>query len=209
MRRLAFVAIISLLASACGQKSEEAAAPPAEPAQAVAPAAPAPAGGPEFAEAVGKFDPAVNHFIWVLPSGIHGEPPWTMNVTVKHKGEVKFASKIPLTPEIVATGVYPEFPAGSEAIRLNDGGEWKAKMAEVGKVVEDLIAKFGRGDGEVIMMTEINTALEAGKKTYCAGKQSPDIRAYLEEGSPAKLTAIDMTPMKTFLEGEVAENCPA
>jgi hypothetical protein len=40
-------------------------------------------------------------------------------------------------------------------------------------------------------------------------RQDPDIRAYLEEGSPAKLTAIDMTPMKSFIQGEVRENCPA
>ena len=34
------------------------------------------------------------------------------------------------------------------------------------------------------------------------------IRAYLEEGSPAKLTAIDMTPIRGFIQKEVAENCP-
>jgi hypothetical protein len=212
MSRLAFVAIISLFATACGQKTDTAAPPSAEVLAAAAPAAPSPAAaaGPDFAEAVGRFDPTTNHFIWVLPQGIHGEAPWTMNVTVKHKGEVKFESTIPLKPEIVSPGTYAEFPADAEAIRLNDAGEWKAKMAEVGKVVDDLIAKHGRGDGEVIMMTEVNTALDdAGMKQYCAEKRNPDIRAYLEEGSPAKLTAIDMTPMKSFIQGEVRENCPA
>src|SRR5690349_3313124 len=120
MSRLAFVAIIGLLAAACGQKTEEAAAPASTGMPAATPAVAAPpadaAAGPSFAEAVGKFDPASNHFIWVLPPGIHGEPPWTMNVTVKHKGEVKFESRIPLRPEIIAAGTYAEFPAGSEAI---------------------------------------------------------------------------------------------
>jgi hypothetical protein len=129
---------------------------------------------------------------------------------VKHKGEVKFESRIPLKPEVIPAGTYAEFPADAEAIRLNDAGEWQAKMAEVGKVVDDLIAKHGRGDGEVIMMTEVNTTLdETGKQQYCAGKKLPDIRAYLEEGSPAKLTAIDMTPIRSFMQKEVAENCPA
>ena len=133
-----------------------------------------------------------------------------MNVTVKHKGEVKFESKIPLKAEIIPPGTYAEFPANSEAIRLNDAGEWKSKMAEVGKVVEDLIAKHGRGDGEVAMMTEINTALDdMGKQQYCAEKRQANIRAYLEEGSPAKLTAIDLSPITTFIAGEVAENCAA
>jgi hypothetical protein len=208
MSRLAFVAIIGLLTAACGQKTEEAAAP--LPAETPTVAPPPAAAGPSFAEAVGRFDPATNHFIWVLPQGIHGEAPWTMNVTVKHRGEVKFESKIPLKPEIIPAGTYAEFPADAEAIRLNDAGEWQAKMAEVGKVVDDLIAKHGRGDGEVVMMTEVNTALDdSGKQQYCVDRQDPDIRAYLEEGAPAKLTAIDMTPMKSFIQGEVRENCPA
>jgi hypothetical protein len=83
-------------------------------------------------------------------------------------------------------------------------------MAKVQKIIEGLIAQFGRGDGELVMMTEINTALDdAGKQAYCVEKKEPDIRAFLEETAPPKLTAIDMTPMKAFIRKEVAENCAA
>src|SRR6185295_16276376 len=110
-----------------------------------APAAPAPAAdaaapsGGSFQDAISQFNPATQHFVWVLPEGVHGKPPWEMNVTVKHRGEVKFKTTIPLKAEIAAAGSRPEFPATSETVRLSDDGSWVSHMTEVQKVIEDLI----------------------------------------------------------------------
>ncbi len=212
MSRIAIIGALALLASACGKAPETAApaAPVAETpaAPAVTPADPA-ASGESFGEAVGKFDPAKNRFIWVLPVGVHGEAPWTMNVTVKHKGEVKFETKILLTPEIVAPGTYAEFPSNSEAVRLKDSGAWASTMTEVNSMIDDLIAKFGRGDGELMMETELNTTLDdIGRQKYCAEKVSPVVQVYFEETSPPKLTKLDMAPMAVFFANEVLEDCP-
>lgn len=209
MRGRMSVAALAVLAAACTPPSNEAAPAPAETAapEVIAPAATVGAGA-SFAEAVGQFDPAVNRFIWVLPQGVHGEEPWTMNVTVKHKGEVKYETKIPLKAEIVAAGTLAEVPATSEAVRLTDGGTWKTQMVEVGKVVEDLIAQHGRGDGEMLMETELNSTLDAtGKQKYCIDRQEPVIEVYIENANSPALTKLDMTPLAMFLRQEVLEDC--
>jgi hypothetical protein len=213
MRGILMVGALALFCSACQPKTEVApiAAEPAQPAA----AAPAPATdaassiGLEFAQAVARFDPTQDHIIWATPPGVHPEGPWTLDVTVKHKGEVKHAEKIPLKAENVAAGTVADIPAGYDAVRLSDGGTFRARMAEVQKIIEGIIAQYGRGDGELVMMTEIHTALDdAGLKTYCTDRQIPDIRAYLEEATPPALTAIDLKPMSGFMQKEVEENCP-
>ncbi|HEV7690712.1 MAG TPA: hypothetical protein VGO52_07820 [Hyphomonadaceae bacterium] len=213
MRGIVLIGALALLCSAC-QPKEETPATVELPAS-TAPAAPAPATdaasyiGLEFAQAVARFDPTQNHIIWATPPGVHGEGPWTLDVTVKYKGEVKHAEKIPLKADIAAAGSVADIPAGYEAVRLSDGGTFRARMAEIQKIIEGIIAQYGRGGGELVMMTEINTALDdAGMKTYCADKKTPDIRAYLEETAPPKLTAIDLKPMGEFMQKEVEENCP-
>jgi hypothetical protein len=214
MRGMVLVGALALLCSAC-QKAETPAATVELPA-ATAPAAPAVAAsdaassiGLEFAQAVARFDPTQNHIIWATPPGVHGEGPWTLDVTVKYKDEVKHAEKIPLKADIVAAGSVADIPAGYEGVRLSDGGTFRARMVDVQKIIEGIIAQYGRGGGELVMMTEINTKLDdEGLKAYCADKKIPDIRAYLEETAPPKLTAIDLTPMSSFIQKEVEENCP-
>jgi len=213
MRGIILVGALALLCSACQPKEET-------PATAELPASTAPATpaeptdaassiGLEFAQAVARFDPTQNHIIWATPPGVHPEGPWTLDVTVKHKGEVKHAEKIPLKAENVAAGTVADIPAGYDAVRLSDGGTFRARMAAVQKIIEGIIAQYGRGDGELVMMTEIHTALDdAGLKTYCTEKKIPDIRAYLEETAPPALTAIDLKPMSGFMQKEVEENCP-
>jgi hypothetical protein len=214
MRGIVLVGALALLCSACGPKAEAPAAS-VEPPASTTPAASAPATdaassiGLEFAQAVARFDPTQNHIIWATPPGVHGEGPWTLDVTVKYKGEVKHAEKIPLKADIAAPGTVAEIPTGYEAVRLSDGGTFRARMAEIQKIIESIIAQYGRGGGELVMMTEINTTLDdAGLKTYCADKKIPDIRAYLEETAPPKLTTIDLAPMSGFIQKEVEENCP-
>jgi hypothetical protein len=213
MRGIVLVGAIALLCSAC-QKAEEPAATVELPA-ASAPAASTPAAdaassiGLEFAQAVARFDPTQNHIIWATPPGVHPEGPWTLDLTVKHKGEVKHEEKIALKAESVAAGTVADIPAGYDAVRLSDGGTFRPRMAEVQKIIEGIIAQYGRGDGELVMTTEIHTALDdAGLKSYCTDKKTPDIRAYLEETAPPKLTAIDLKPMGGFMQKEVEENCP-
>jgi hypothetical protein len=212
MREIAVIGALALLCSACQPKAEAPAAAVELPASAAPAAAATDAAssiGLEFAQAVAKFDPTQNHIIWATPPGVHPEGPWTLDVTLKHKGEVKHQEQIPLKAETVAAGTVAEIPAGYDAVRLSDGGTFRARMAEVQKIIEGIIAKYGRGDGELVMMTEIHTALDdAGLKTYCTDKKIPDIRAYLEETAPPKLTVIDLKPMSGFMQKEVEENCP-
>lgn len=200
------------LLSACQPKTEVAAItaePASAPAAPPAPAAPADNSvGIEFTQAVAKFDPTKNHIIWATPPGVHGEGPWTLDVTIKHKGEIKHQETIPLKADLVAPGSVAGIPAGYEAVRLSDGGTFHTRMAEVQKIIEGIIAQYGRGDGELDMTTEINTKLDdAGRQAFCVEKKLPDIRAYLEETSPPKITTIDLTPVQNFIQKEVAGNC--
>src|SRR5262245_59894426 len=127
MIRVALAGAAALALMAACNKAPETPAAPTETATAPAPATdPA---GETYMDAVQKFNPATQHFVWVLPEGVHGTGPWEMNVTVKHRGEVKHQARIPLKAEILSSGSRPEFPAGAEIVRLSDDGSWASSMA--------------------------------------------------------------------------------
>jgi hypothetical protein len=131
-----------------------------------------------------------------------------MNVTVKHRGEVKHQAVIPLKSEILASGTRPEFPAGTEVVRLSDDGSWASRMVDVQKVIDGLIAQFGRGDGELLLESELHTSIDpAHRNAYCVEGRKPVVNFYLEEG--ASLTSFDLGPLGPMFEASILKNCPA
>lgn len=159
--------------------------PPAAPASVAVGAA------PDFTSIASNFNPALQRFIWVLPPGVHGEAPWGFTVEVRHRGEVKHTSEMPLVAEKLQGGSRAEFPAGYEIIRLTDDGQWAARTAALDKVVLGIIEQYGRGDGEVEFTNKLNLTLDAAaKQAYCTEGKAADIRLYMEESGKAGLVSM-------------------
>jgi hypothetical protein len=172
------------------------------------PPAKAPDAGLNMGQAIQQFDPAANHFIWALPPGVHGAGPWEINVEVKHKGEVTYKTSIALKAEIIKPGDHFQPPAGYEAIRLSDAGEWKPKMAEVQKQIDAVIAKYGHGDGELVLQNGVHTTLDAtGKKLYCTEKKAPELRLMFEETAKKKITMVEPGSMKMIADKAILNHC--
>jgi hypothetical protein len=204
MIRILFAGAAAFALAACDKPAET----PAAPAETATAPAPLPPAAGAYTDAIEQFNPATQRFVWVLPEGVHGKGPWEMDVTVKHRGEVKHETKIPLKAEIVPAGSRPEFPAGAETVRLSDDGSWSSSMVEVQKVIDGLIAQFGRGDGELLMESELKTTIdEAYRNTYCVERKKPVVNFYLEEGD--KLTRFDLGPLAPMFEASILRNCPA
>jgi hypothetical protein len=159
-----------------------------------------------YMEAIRQFNPATQHFVWVLPEGVHGVGPWDIDVTVRHRGEVKHEATIPLKAEIVPAASRPEFPAGSEVVRLSDDGLYEARMVDVQKVIDGLIAQFGRGDGELLMESELRTTIDTQhRNAYCVEGRKPEVRFFREEGD--RLTAVSLGPLAPMFEASILKDC--
>ena len=172
------------------------------------PPAQAPAANLDMAKAIQKFDPGANHFIWLLPPGMHGDGPWAIDVELKHKGESKYKTSIPLKAEIIGPGDHFRPHPGYEAVRLSDAGQWQPVMAEVQKRMQAIIAQYGRGDGELILQNNLHTKLdEQGKKLYCTEKKVPEVRLLFEETEQKKISMIDAAAMQKVADRAVLENC--
>lgn len=143
---------------------------------------------PDFTSIAANFDPRKQHFIWVLPPGVHGEGPWGFTVQVRHKGDVKHEGELPLVAEKLAGGSQPEFPAGYEVVRLKDDGQWLQRTAALDQIIRDIIEQYGRGDGEVEFNSLLKVSLDpAARQKYCVEHQVADIRSYLEDESEPDL----------------------
>ena len=59
---------------------------------------------PSFQTVASQFDPARQHFVWVLPPGIHGKAPWDLKAVVKLRGAPQFETTLPLKAETIAAG---------------------------------------------------------------------------------------------------------
>jgi hypothetical protein len=190
-------------------------APPGQPTTPASPrTAPAPVQAAAdddampFAAIAQQFDPAKQHMVWVMPPGIHGKGPWDFKSVVKHRDEVKFEKTIPLRAEISKGGSRPEYPAGYEVVRLTDDGTWAQHTAEIDKVIADLIAQHGRGQGSLDMTNDLNLAIDpAYKQAYCVENKPTDLRFYLEEDGVADLIRLDITEMAGIIQIAVRNAC--
>jgi hypothetical protein len=228
MTRLAAAALALLLASACAATEATPAAGPSagkvslqtppysgasgdalsRPPVPQAPATPSAGATPTFETVASQFDPARQHFVWVLPPGIHGKPPWDLKAVVKLRGVPQFETTLPLKAEIAAAGSRAEFPAGYEIVRLTDDGGWSERTAEIDRVIQKLIAEHGRGHGELEMNNTLNLAIDPGQRqTYCTGTTPADVRLYLEEDGKADLVRLDVAAMSALIQKAVQSAC--
>ena len=183
------------------------ATPSVQPAPALAKGA-AEADSMPFAAIAMQFDPGKQHLVWVMPPGIHGKGPWDLKSVVKHLDEVKFETTVPLRAEIKPGGGRPEYPTGYEIVRLTDDGTWKQRTAEIDKVIADLIAQYGRGQGSLDMTNDLTLAIDpAYKQTYCVENKPADLRFYLEEDGVADLVRLDIAEMSGIIQVAVKNAC--
>jgi hypothetical protein len=154
-----------------------------------------------------QFDPARQRFVWVLPPGIHGEGPWDFNAVVKIRGEPKFETTLPLKAEIAASGTRPEYTAGYEIVRLTDDGRWAQSTAEIDKVIQQLVAEYGSGLGELEMISQLHVSVvPAYREQHCAPGAQHDIRVYMEEeGKP--LVSLSNAMMSAMISQVVRKAC--
>ena len=200
-----------------------------------APAEPAPAGAPSaadldrlaatvaampkpndpkasFAETIGAFDYKTQHFIWVLPPGIHAKGPFTADVVITHSGETKHQDSIPLTAEFPTPGSRPEYPRSAEIIRLAADDAWPKHLADIKGVVDGLDAEFGPGGSELSVSTSLKTEISAEvRQSYCVDDTMPDVRVFLEQSGsePALLKRIDIAAAAPILKAAVLSGCKA
>jgi hypothetical protein len=145
----------------------------------------------DFSSVAANFDPDVQRFIWVLPPGVHGQGPWSMRAEVRHRGELKFKTDLPLLAETLASGSRTEFPDGYEVLRLRGDGRWREQTAEMDAVILGLIEQYGRGEGEVTFFTRLNAQLDpAARQAYCTDGRTADIRVYVEQAGEPDLTPL-------------------
>lgn len=209
MRTISSVLAVLALAACGDAKSpapdETASTPAAAPSEPAAGADASPAGSIAAA-----YDPSRQRFVWVLPPGIHGKGPWEFRAIVKHKGEVKLQTALPLKPELLPPGSRPEYPAGHEIIRLASDGDWNKLTSEINQTVNDLIARHGRGDGEVLMQNDLKVSIDPGhRKAYCVDGVAPEIHAYVEEQGAPGLVQLDVAGMAPMFKAVVKEACAA
>jgi hypothetical protein len=154
-----------------------------------------------------QFDPARQRFVWVLPTGIHGEGPWDFKAVVKIRGEPKFETTLPLKAELAPSGTRPEYTAGYEIVRLTDDGRWAQNTAEIDKVIQQLVAEYGRGLGELEMISQLHVSVvPAYREQHCAQGAQHDIRIYMEEdGKP--LVSLNNAMMSAMISQVVREAC--
>jgi len=172
----------------------------------------APAAAPaaaDFSSVAANFDPDVQRFIWVLPPGVHGEGPWSMHAEVRHRGELKFETDLPLLAEKLAAGSRAEFPDGYEVLRLTGDGRWREQTAAMDAVILGLIEQYGRGDGEVAFFSRLNVQLDpAARQAYCTDGRNADIRVYVEQAGEPDLTPLTVGGFTdTFSRVALSEAC--
>ena len=163
-----------------------------------------------FAETIGAFDYKTQHFIWILPPGIHAKGPFTADVVIKHGGEIKHQESIPLTAEFPTPGSRPEYPRSAEIIRLAADDAWPRHLADIKGVVDGLIAQYGPGGGELSVSSSLKTEISAEvRQSYCVDNTMPEVRVFLEQsgGEPALLKRIDIAAAAPILKAAVLAGC--
>ena len=188
-----------------GEPASPLAAPP--PVQSADTALPEAAQDISLTSIASQFDPARQRFVWVLPPGIHGEGPWDFRAVVKIRSESKFETTLPLKAELAPSGTRPEYTAGYEIVRLTDDGRWAQSTAEIDKVIQQLVAEYGRGLGELEMISQLHVSVvPAYRAQHCAAGAQHDIRVYMEEdGKP--LISLNNAMMSTMISQVVREAC--
>jgi hypothetical protein len=165
-----------------------------------------------FADTIGAFDYKTQHFIWVLPPGIHARGPFVADVVIKHGGETKHEETIPLKAEFPTPGSRPEYPRSAEIIRLSADDGWPEHLDEIKSLVDDLTAQYGPGGGELDVTTSLKTDIGPEvRQGYCVDDTMPEVRVFIEQdgGDPSTLKRIDIADAAPILKAAVLSGCKA
>lgn len=165
-----------------------------------------------FADAIGAFDYRTQHFIWVLPPGIHAKGPFTADVVVRHDGAVKHQEAIPLTADFPAPGSRPEYPRSAEIVRLSADPTWPGRLAGLKGIVDGLVAQYGPGGGEVRISTSLKTEIAPEvRQGYCVDDTMPETRIFVEDGGaqPSMLKRVDIANAASILKAAILSGCKA
>jgi hypothetical protein len=165
-----------------------------------------------FADTIGAFDYKTQHFIWVLPPGIHAKGPFVAEVNVQHAGEPAFKTFIPLTAEFPAPGSRPEYPRSAEIVRLSADATWPKHLADIKQVADGLIAKYGAGGNELNVSSSLKTDIGAEvRQGYCVDDTMPEVRVFVEQdgATPSTLKRIDIAGAAEILKAAVLSGCKA
>jgi hypothetical protein len=163
-----------------------------------------------FADAIGAFDYRTQHFIWVLPPGVHARGPFVADVHVQHAGEPTFDASIPLTAEFPTPGSRPEYPRSAEIVRLSADATWPKHLADIKQAADGLIAKYGPGGNELTVSTGLKTDIGADvRQGYCIDDTMPEVRIFVEQdgGEPSTLKRIDIAGAAAILKAAVLSGC--
>jgi hypothetical protein len=155
-----------------------------------------------------RFDPARQHFVWVLPPGVRGKGPWTITATVALDGKPQLETALPLVAEKGVGGSRPEYPAGYEIIRLTDHGDWARNTAGIDTLIRKLVAAHGRGHGSLELSNDLDIEVDAGhRKAYCVDGQKPDIRLYVEDTRAPGLVRSDAEKTAGIIQAAMTKAC--
>lgn len=206
MTRTLFAGVAAAyLLAACDQATPVA---PVEPSAAPPPAATTAPSELTFEDAVATFDATTQHLVWVLPPGVIAQGPFTAQVVVKADGAVALDKTIPLTAEKPAAGSRPEYPAGSEVLRLSTDASYPEHLKEIRGVMEGITAKLGAGHGELAVSSDFKTEIaEDYRKQYCTEGMMPPAAIYLEQGDPARLQKLPIGGAADILQSTLLAAC--
>ena len=86
-------------------------------------------------------------------------------------------------------------------------GRWAQSTAEIDKVIQQLVAEYGRGLGELEMISQLYVSVvPTYRAQHCAAGAQHDIRVYMEEdGKP--LISLNNAMMSTMISQVVREAC--
>jgi hypothetical protein len=163
-----------------------------------------------FADALNSFDYRTQHFIWVLPPGIHAKGPFVADAHIAHAGEPTFDASIPLTAEFPTPGSRPEYPRSAEIVRLSADATWPKHLADIKAAADALVAKYGPGDNELTVSTDLKTEIGAEvRQGYCVDGAMPDVRVFIEQdgGEPSTLKRVDIAAAAPILKAAVLAGC--
>lgn len=167
-----------------------------------------PTGPVTLEAAIAAFNPAKDHFVWTMPPGVHAKGPFSAEITVLHAGKKTLSRTVALIAEYPEPGSRPQYPRTVETVRLAPDSGWAGRIAELKGSVDSLRAKSGPAAAEINVSSDFKTEIAADQRAgYCGvGGEMPDVRVYLDDGSPL-LTPVDISGSALMFKQALVSGC--
>jgi hypothetical protein len=158
--------------------------------------------------AISGFNPARDHFVWTMPPGVHAKGPFAAEITVLHDGRKTMSRTVALVAEYPQPGSRPQYPRTVETVRLAPDSGWAGRIAELKGAIDSLRAKSGPAAAEINVSSDFRTEIAAEQRAgYCdKDGEMPDVRVYLDDGSPL-LTPVDISGSALMFRQALASGC--